>query len=51
MFREFCREAYEQGAILINTMDDSGLGTLRQSKLAYHPYRMVNSYIATIPDH
>ena len=51
MFREFCREAYERGAILINTMDDSGLGTLRQSKLAYHPCRTVNSYIATIPDH
>jgi uncharacterized protein len=50
LFREFSREAYEAGATLINTMDDSGLGTLRQSKRAYHPLRMVNSYIATSPD-
>ena len=49
LFREFCREAYEQGTTLINTMDDSGLGTLRQSKQAYHPLRTVNSYIATEP--
>jgi uncharacterized protein len=49
LFREFCREAYERGAILINTMDDSGLETLRQSKQAYHPLRTVNSYIATSP--
>ena len=51
IFREFCREAYDRGATLINTMDDSGLGTLRQSKQAYHPLRTVNSYIATSPDH
>jgi uncharacterized protein len=51
IFREFCREAYQRGATLINTMDDSGLGTLRQSKQAYHPLRTVNSYIATSPDH
>jgi Fe-S-cluster containining protein len=51
LFREFCREAYERGAILINAMDDSGLGTLRQSKQAYHPLRTVNSYIATSPNH
>lgn len=51
LFRGFCREAYERGAILINTMDDSGLGTLRQSKQAYHPLRTVNSYIATGPNH
>lgn len=51
LFREFSREAYGQGATLINTMDDSGLGTLRQSKQAYHPLRTVNSYIATSPDH
>ncbi|MEP6888781.1 MAG: phosphatidylglycerol lysyltransferase domain-containing protein [Nitrospirales bacterium] len=47
LFREFCREACERGATLINTMDDSGLGKLRQSKQAYHPLRTVNSYIAT----
>jgi uncharacterized protein len=49
LFRECCREVYEQGAMLINTMDDSGLMTLRTSKQAYHPLRMVDSYIATEP--
>jgi Fe-S-cluster containining protein len=51
LFREFCLEAYERGATLINTMDDSGLGTLRRSKQAYHPLRIANSYIATSPNH
>jgi len=43
IFREFCRELepYE----LINTMDDSGLDGLRQSKLSYHPLRLIESYI------
>ncbi len=43
IFREFCREleSYE----LINTMDDSGLEGLRRAKLAYHPLRLVESYI------
>ena len=45
IFREFCREheSYE----LINTMDDSGLQGLRRAKLAYHPIRLVESYIIT----
>lgn len=47
LFREFSREAFEAGAIFINTMDDSGLPLLRRSKRAYHPARMVESYIAT----
>lgn len=43
IFREFCRELepYE----FINTMDDSGLDGLRRAKLAYHPIRLVESYI------
>lgn len=45
IFREFCREleAYE----FINTMDDSGLEGLRRAKLAYHPLRLVESYIVS----
>jgi len=45
IFREFCREleSYE----LINTMDDSGLEDLRRAKLAYHPLRLVESFIIT----
>ena len=46
VFREFCREAYEQGATAINTLDDSGLETLGRSKQRYHPIRMLHSYIA-----
>jgi hypothetical protein len=47
IFREFCREleAYE----FINTMDDSGLEGLRRAKLAYHPTRLVESYIISPP--
>jgi hypothetical protein len=43
IFREFCRELepYE----LINTMEDSGLEGLRRAKLAYHPIKLVESYI------
>ena len=43
IFREFCRElgSYE----LINAMDDSGLEGLRRAKLAYHPSKLVESYI------
>ena len=48
LFREFCREAYEQGATAINTLDDSGLEALRRSKQRYHPVRMIPSYIATL---
>ena len=45
IFREFCRELepYE----FINTMDDSGLDGLRRAKLAYHPIRLVESYIVS----
>jgi hypothetical protein len=43
VFREFCREL--EGYELINTMDDSGLAGLRRTKLAYHPIKLVESYI------
>ncbi len=43
IFREFCREL--EGYEFINTMDDSGLAGLRRAKLAYHPLRLVESYI------
>jgi uncharacterized protein len=47
LFREFCRDASEQGAVVINTLDDSGLKALRRSKQHYHPVRMIQNYIAT----
>lgn len=43
IFREFCREL--EGYEFINTMDDSGLDGLRRAKLAYHPIRLVESFI------
>ncbi|MBI3603873.1 MAG: DUF2156 domain-containing protein [Nitrospirae bacterium] len=49
IFREFCREAVGRGYEFVNTMDDSGLPSLAQSKLAYHPVRLIASYIATEP--
>lgn len=47
MFRECCRQAAEEGYAFINTMDDSGLPRLAQSKRAYHPIQLVSSYIVT----
>lgn len=46
VFREFCREAADRGFEFINTMDDSGLPQLAVSKRAYHPIRLVPSFIA-----
>lgn len=37
IFREFCRTVKEQGAVFINTMDDSELPRLANSKRLYHP--------------
>jgi len=47
IFRECCRKAAERGYEFSNTMDDSGLPSLAHSKRAYHPERLVPSYIAT----
>jgi Fe-S-cluster containining protein len=47
IFRECCRAAAQRGHEFINTMDDSGLPSLAQSKRAYHPVRLVPSYIVT----
>ncbi len=46
LFRETCRTAVRQGAAFVNTMDDAGLPGLRQSKQAYHPLRMIESFLA-----
>ena len=48
LFREFCRELKKYP--YINTMDDSGLQSLAKSKRAYHPFRMVESFIASPQD-
>jgi hypothetical protein len=45
IFREFCREL--EGYELINTMDDSGLEGLRRAKLAYHPIKLIESFIVS----
>ena len=37
VFRECCRVVKEQGAVFINTMDDSQLPRLANSKRLYHP--------------
>jgi hypothetical protein len=47
IFRACCREAAGRGHAFINTMDDSGLPGLARSKRAYHPLRLVSSYIVT----
>ncbi|HTK86511.1 MAG TPA: phosphatidylglycerol lysyltransferase domain-containing protein, partial [Nitrospiraceae bacterium] len=47
LFHEFCRDASEQGAVVINTLDDSGLEALRRTKQNYHPVQMIQNYIAT----
>ena len=47
IFRECCREAAGRGCEFVNTMDDSGLPSLAQSKQAYHPVRLVPSYIVS----
>jgi hypothetical protein len=47
IFRETSRQAVRRGVENINTMDDSGLPSLAQSKRAYHPIRLVGSYVAT----
>jgi hypothetical protein len=49
IFRECCREAAGRGCEFVNTMDDSGLPSLAQSKQAYHPVRLVTSHIVSEP--
>jgi len=45
LFREFCREL--EGYQWINTMDDSDLSSLRQSKQSYHPIRKIPFFSVT----
>ena len=47
LFRMFSAEAVNAGFRFINTMDDSGLGSLARSKQGYRPAARVASYIAT----
>jgi hypothetical protein len=47
IFRACCREAAGRGCEFVNTMDDSGLPTLAQSKRAYHPIELIPSCIVT----
>lgn len=47
IFREFCRQARAKGACWINTMDDSGLPSLAQSKHWYHPARLLPNFVVT----
>lgn len=47
VFRETCRTALAQGAVWINAMDDAGLPGLRAAKLAYHPAKVLTTWIAT----
>jgi hypothetical protein len=47
IFRETCRQALDRGVLHINTLDDSGLPSLAQSKRAYHPVQLVESYVVT----
>jgi len=47
LFRDTCRKALSQGAEFINTMDDSGLSSLRRSKVNYHPLRQIPNYICS----
>jgi hypothetical protein len=47
LFRETCRKALSEGAEFINTLDDSGLEGLRQSKEAYHPAARSESFICS----
>ncbi len=49
VFREFCRQAVQGGALWINTMDDSGLPSLAKSKRLYHPTRLLPNFVVTEP--
>ncbi|MBX3235746.1 MAG: DUF2156 domain-containing protein [Nitrospiraceae bacterium] len=47
IFREFCRQARADGALWVNTMDDSGLPHLAKSKHLYHPTHLLPNYCVT----
>ena len=44
IFRQFCSGL--KGYKYINIMDDSGLDNLKETKLSYHPLRLIPAYIA-----
>ena len=45
IFRESCKGL--EGVSFINAMDDSGLESIRRTKLSYHPSRLEPSYIVS----
>jgi Fe-S-cluster containining protein len=47
LFRDTCRKALAGGAEFINTLDDSGLVRLRESKEAYHPVARSQNFICS----
>ena len=47
IFREFCRQARAKEACWVNTMDDSGLPSLAQSKNWYRPVRLLPNSVVT----
>ena len=47
VFRECCRTVKEQGAVFINTMDDSHVPRLANSKRLYHPVATRPNYTLT----
>lgn len=51
LFRDTCRKALSEGAEFINTMDDSGLSSLRLSKEAYRPLMQIQNYICSEAPH
>ncbi|MBI5746720.1 MAG: DUF2156 domain-containing protein [Nitrospirae bacterium] len=46
IFRELCKGL--EGVSFINTMDDSGLESIRRTKLSYHPSMLEPSYIVAL---
>ncbi len=47
MFREFCRDDALQAYKFINVMDDFEMENIRQTKMSYHPYVLLSSYVVT----
>jgi len=47
IFMKFCSEA--PGAELVNAMDDSGLASLKQVKMSYHPIKIERTYCVYEP--
>ncbi len=44
IFREFCRDNALKPYKFVNAMDDLGQLNLKQTKMAFHPYKLIPSY-------